>query len=499
MGIRICGVNGLALEDLTMFELLPSFIGYLLVLVMIAVYAGTRTSNMNEYSIGGRSLSSPVTALSAGASDMSGWLLLGLPGAIYVAGLVESWILVGLVVGAWINWTYVANRLRVASTLYGDAITIPQFLALRTGASSKLLAIVASIALIVFFTVYVSAGFVAGAKLFQTVLGIEYLWGLLIGVAVVMTYTAIGGFLAVSWTDTFQAILMVVVLVAVPTIALSMDPANYNITTESNFPLAVPTEDTWNWGAYSVVGVVGLLAWGLGYFGQPHILARFMAIREPDAVRSARAIGMSWMLLASVGAVAVGYAAIVVYPSLPDEELALILLSNFVLNPWVAGIVVAAILAAVMSTVDSQLMVVSTVLVNDVANPQSKQLLYSRVCVIGVAVVAALFALDPESRIFDIVSLAWAGIGSSFGTCIIFSLFYRGTTSNSLVAAILTGMAVTIVWHYLKGGIFDVYELLPAFACASLVLYCVARAFPEPHAENLFERLEERLGLRTTP
>ena len=479
-----------------MYELLPSFIGYLLVLVMIAIYAGTRTSNMNDYSIGGRSLSSSVTALSAGASDMSGWLLLGLPGAIYVSGLVESWILVGLVVGAWINWTYVANRLRTASTLYGDAITIPQFLALRTGATSKSLAIVASIALIVFFTVYVSAGFVASAKLFESVLGIEYMWGLLIGVAVVMTYTAIGGFLAVSWTDTFQALLMMVVLVAVPTIALSFD-----LSVDTNFTGAVveSTQDTGNWGAYSVIGVIGLLAWGLGYFGQPHILARFMAIREANALRSARAIGMSWMVLSSVGAVAVGYAAIMLFPVLPDEELALIVLSEIVLSPWIAGIVVAAILAAVMSTVDSQLMVVSTVLVNDVVNPQAKQLLYSRACVIAVALVAALFALDPNSRIFDIVSLAWAGIGSSFGSCVIFSLFYRKTTSKSLIAAIVTGMVVTILWHYLEGGIFDVYELLPAFAAASLALYIVARAFPDPEATSLFERLEEELGLRTTP
>ena len=477
-----------------MYELLPSFIGYLLILVMIAIYAGTRTSNMNDYSIGGRSLSSSVTALSAGASDMSGWLLLGLPGAIYAAGLVESWILVGLVVGAWINWTYVANRLRVASELYGDAITIPQFLALRTGATSKTLAIVASIALIVFFTVYVSAGFVASAKLFESVLGIEYMWGLLIGVAVVMTYTAIGGFLAVSWTDTFQALLMMVVLIAVPAIALS-----FNLSAESSFTgeTVAATQNTWNWGSYSVLGVIGLLAWGLGYFGQPHILARFMAIREASAMRSARAIGMSWMVLSSVGAVAVGYAAIVLFPVLPDEELALIVLSELVLSPWIAGIVVAAILAAVMSTVDSQLMVVSTVLVNDVVNPQAKQLLFSRVCVIAVALVAALFALDPNSRIFDIVSLAWAGIGSSFGSCVIFALFYRGTTSKSLIAAIVTGMVVTIVWHYLKGGIFDVYELLPAFVFASLALYIVARAYPEPEASKLFEELEKRLGLRT--
>ena len=479
-----------------MYELLPSFIGYLLVLVMIAIYAGTRTSNINDYSIGGRSLSSSVTALSAGASDMSGWLLLGLPGAIYVAGLVESWILVGLVIGAWINWTYVANRLRVASTLYGDAITIPQFLALRTGATSKTLAIVASIALIVFFTVYVSAGFVASAKLFESVLGIEYMWGLLIGVAVVMTYTAIGGFLAVSWTDTFQALLMMVVLIAVPAIALSFD---LNVESSFSGEAVAATQATWNWGAYSILGVIGLLSWGLGYFGQPHILARFMAIREANSMRSARAIGMSWMVLSSVGAVAVGYAAIMLFPVLPDEELALIVLSEVVLSPWIAGIVVAAILAAVMSTVDSQLMVVSTVLVNDVVNPRAKQLLFSRICVIAVALVAAIFALDPNSRIFDIVSLAWAGIGSSFGSCVIFSLFYRGTTSKSLIAAIVTGMVVTIVWHYLEGGIFDVYELLPAFVLASLALCIVAGAFPEPEASSLFEKLEERLGLRATP
>lgn len=477
-----------------MFELLPSFTGYLLVLVLIAIYASTRTSTMNDYSIGGRSLSSSVTALSAGASDMSGWLLLGLPGAIYVAGLVESWILVGLIVGAWINWTYVANRLRIASTLYGDAITIPQFLSFRTGATSKSLVIVASVALIVFFTVYVSAGFVASAKLFESVLGIDYSWGLLIGVAVVMTYTAIGGFLAVSWTDSFQALLMMVVLVAVPAFALSFD-----IQAEPSFTGITASQVLWNWEAYSIIGVIGLLAWGLGYFGQPHILARFMAIRDASALKSARAIGMTWMVLASVGAVAVGYAAIVVFPALPDAELALILLSDVVLFSWIAGIVVAAILAAVMSTVDSQLMVVSTVIVSDVANPKTKQLLYSRVCVVAVTVVAALFALDPESRIFDIVSLAWAGIGSSFGSCVLFALFYRRTTSKSCIAAILAGMVVTIVWHSLEGGIFDVYELLPAFACASLALYIVARAFPEPHASHLFEQLEEKLGLRTTP
>lgn len=477
-----------------MLELLPTFIGYLIVLVAIAVYAGFRTSNMQDYSIGGRSLSSSVTALSAGASDMSGWLLLGLPGAIYLTGLVEGLILIGLVAGAWVNWTYVANRLRIASTLYGEAITVPQFLALRTAAKTKTLAIVASIVLIVFFTVYVSAGFIASAKLFESVLGVEYLLGLAIGVAIVMTYTAIGGFLAVSWTDAFQALLMMVVLVAVPTLALNMDLS----ATEQSVDA---TRDIWNWEEYSFLGVLGLLSWGLGYFGQPHILARFMAIRDPQAIPTARTIGMSWMILASVGAVAVGFAAMSALPLLEDNETALIYLSDLVLSPWIAGIVIAAILAAVMSTVDSQLMVVSTVLVNDVANPDSKQLLYSRLSVILVATIAAVLALDRESRIFDVVAFAWAGIGSSFGSCILFSLFYRETTSKGLIGAIVTGTLTTIVWHYLEGGIFDVfdvYALLPAFVLASGALVLISNFQPDTSSIDRFEELQDSLPSRTT-
>ncbi len=474
-----------------MLELLPTFVGYLIVLVAIAVYAGMRTSTMQDYSIGGRSLSSSVTALSAGASDMSGWLLLGLPGAIYLTGLVEGWILIGLVVGAWINWTYVANRLRIASTLYGEAITIPQLLSLRTAAKTKMLPIVASIVLIIFFTVYVSAGFIASAKLFESVLGVEYLLGLSIGVVIVMTYTAIGGFLAVSWTDAFQALLMMVVLVVVPTMALNLDLSAAGASVDA-------TRDIWNWEAYSFLGVLGLLSWGLGYFGQPHILARFMAIRNPQAIPTARTIGMSWMVLSSVGAVAVGFAAMTALPLLEDKETALIYLSDLVLSPWIAGIVIAAILAAVMSTVDSQLMVVSTVLVNDVANPSSKLLLYSRLSVVLVAAIAAMLALDQESRIFDVVAFAWAGIGSSFGSCVLFSLFYRETTSNALVGAIVTGTATTIIWHYLKGGIFDVYELLPAFLLASGALVLISKLKPDEEAIERYEKLEESLPSRTT-
>ena len=470
-----------------MLELLPTFIGYLVVLIAIAIYAGTRTTNLNDYSIGARSLSSSTAALSAGSSDMSGWLLLGLPGAIFATGLVEIWIVVGLIAGAWLNWTFVANRLRVASTLFGDAITIPQFLALRTAATNKSLAIVASLALIVFFTIYVSAGFIAGGKLFETVLGIDYIWALVIGGSIVMVYTVVGGFLAVCWTDAFQALLMLVVLIAVPMLALGFEsePNSVNLATET----------LWNWSEYSVLGVLGLLSWGLGYFGQPHILARFMAIHDANAVGSARTIGMSWMILACVGAVAVGYAAMHVVPNLEDPETALIVLSEMVLNPWIAGIIVAAILSAVMSTVDSQLMVLSTVLVNDVLNPSKRQLMYSRMCVIVVALAAAACALNPDSQIFGTVSLAWAGIGSSFGACILFSLFYRGTTSESLLAAIVAGTVVTIIWHHLEGSIFDVYALLPAFCAACIVLYAVARAYPNQEAEQRFEQLERKLEL----
>ena len=474
-----------------MHGLLTAFIAYLVALFLVALYANYRTKSMTDFAIGGRSISSPVAALSAGASDMSGWLLLGLPGAIYLSGLVELWIVIGLVVGALLNWSFVAKRLRVASVVWGDATSIPHVLRLRVAANGPLLEIVAAVAIVIFFTIYISAGFIAGAKLFESVFNLDYAWALLLGAFIVLCYTALGGFLAVSWTDTFQALLMMLVLVIVPILAFSVGSPNVNVN--------ATTPPVWDAGAYGVLSVIGLLAWGLGYFGQPHILKRFMALRSPDDARAARTIGMSWMVISCIGAVAVAYAGLHLLPRIEDEETILIKLSEVLLNPWIAGIVIAAIMAAAMSTVDSQLMVITTSIVNSRWLNDRAALFVNRIGVIAVGTIAVLLALDPDSKIFGTVSLAWAGIGASIGPCVLFSLFYRKTTGPALIAGILVAIVVVPIWNeILSGGIFDIYALLPAFVLSSLVIWSVSYSWPNELAKKNFDEFIDRMDSGST-
>ena len=474
-----------------MHGLLTAFIAYLVALFLVALYANYRTKSMADFAIGGRSISSPVAALSAGASDMSGWLLLGLPGAIYLSGLVELWIVIGLVVGALLNWSFVAKRLRVASVVWGDATSIPHVLRLRVAANGPLLEIVAAVAIVIFFTIYISAGFIAGAKLFESVFNLDYAWALLLGAFIVLCYTALGGFLAVSWTDTFQALLMMLVLVIVPILAFSVGGPNVNVN--------ATTPPVWDAGAYGVLSVIGLLAWGLGYFGQPHILKRFMALRSPDDARAARTIGMSWMVISCIGAVAVAYAGLHLLPRIEDEETILIKLSEVLLNPWIAGIVIAAIMAAAMSTVDSQLMVITTSIVNSRWLNDRAALFVNRIGVIAVGTIAVLLALDPDSKIFGTVSLAWAGIGASIGPCVLFSLFYRKTTGPALIAGILVAIVVVPIWNeILSGGIFDIYALLPAFVLSSLVIWSVSYLWPNELAKKNFDEFIDRMDSGST-
>ena len=474
-----------------MSGLYTAFIAYLIALFLVAVYANHRTKSMSDFAIGGRSISSPVAALSAGASDMSGWLLLGLPGAIYLSGLVELWIVIGLVVGALLNWSLVAQRLRVASVTWGDATSIPHVLRLRVAAKGPLLEIVAAVAIVVFFTIYISAGFIAGAKLFESVFNLDYTWALLLGAFIVLCYTALGGFLAVSWTDTFQALLMMLVLVVVPILAFSVGNPNENLNTT--------TPPVWDANAYGILSVIGLLAWGLGYFGQPHILKRFMALKNPEDARTARAIGMSWMVISCLGAVAVAYAGLHLLPRIADEETILIKLSEILLNPWIAGVVIAAIMAAAMSTVDSQLMVITTSIVNSRWLSDRTALFVNRIGVIVIGTIALLLALDPESKIFGTVSLAWAGIGASIGPCVLFSLFYRKTTGPALILGILVAIVVVPIWkEWLSGGIFDVYALLPAFLLSSIVIWIVSRLWPDELAQAHFDEFMKQVRSSST-
>ena len=438
------------------------FVLYFLVVAAIALRAWQRTRSNADYVIGGRALSAPVAALSSGASDMSGWLLLGLPGAVFLAGLGEAWIVVGLVCGAWGSWRLVAPRLRADSERLQGAVTLPQFLARSVVAKTALPALVATVLVLLFFAIYTAAGFVAGAKLFEATLGLDYQTALWLGVGVVLAYTMLGGFLAVCWTDVFQAVLMLAALVTVAALAFAHAP-----------PAA--SGDASAAAGMSALAVVSALAWGLGYFGQPHILARFMAIDDAGSVPRARRINLTWMVLAGAAAVAVGWAGRGHFGAdgLADAETVFIELARDLLAPWLAGVVVAGILAAVMSTVDSQLLVAATALVEDVARPRfarlpdSRALLFSRITVAIIAVIAGTLAADPDNAVLDLVAYAWAGLGASFGPAVLACLLWRRTTEAGVVAGMVAGATVTVAWHHFEGGVFDLYELLPAFAAAT--------------------------------
>lgn len=457
------------------------FIGYLAVIAAIGIYALRRTRTAGDYVIGGRRLSAPVAALSAGASDMSGWLLLGLPGAVYLSGIGEAWIVIGLACGAWTCWRTVAPRLRSFSEQLDGAVTLPQFFARRVAARSRLPGIVATLLVLFFFAIYTAASFVAGAKLFEQTLGIDYAAALWIGVAVVLIYTVLGGFLAVSWTDFFQALLMATALVLVAALAL-LAPAAASGGGELG---------TYTLGA---LGTIGAVAWGLGYFGQPHVLARFMAIDSPRSAPRARRINIVWMSIAGAAAVAVGIGGSrYLGGGLDDPETVFIVLAGELLPAWAAGIVVAGILAAVMSTVDSQLLVASTALVEDVARPlwktldDRRALALSRATVAAIALAAGALAMDPASQVLGMVAYAWAGLGASFGPAVLACLFWRRTTSASLVAGMLCGAAVTVLWRHLEGGIFDLYEIVPACIAASIAIAVCGRGAGD--AEAVFRRL----------
>lgn len=465
------------------------FIGYLAIVAAIAFYATRRTSTAHDYVIGGRSLSAPVAALSAGASDMSGWLLLGLPGAVFALGLGEAWIVVGLVCGAWANWRLVAARLRTDSEQLQGAVTLPQFFARRVGARTRAPAMVATLLVLFFFAVYTAAGFVAAAKLFEAVLGLDYALALWIGVGLVLVYTALGGFLAVSWTDFVQALLMLLSLTVVALLAFVHAPAEA-------VAVAVP--------GIGALALIGALAWGLGYFGQPHVLARFMAIDAAASVRRARRINLLWMSLAGAAAIAVGASGRGYFGAgLDDPETVFIALAGELLAPWIAGIVVAGVLAAVMSTVDSQLLTAATALVEDVVRPaaaslQDKHLLLaSRATVVVIALVAGAIAADPNSQVLSMVAYAWAGLGASIGPAVLACLYWRRTTEAGLVAGMLLGATTTVLWRELSGGVFDLYEIVPAFAAALLGIgVCGWRRDDrgDASAAAIFDRLAKQRG-----
>ena len=372
--------------------LLITFVAYLALVLYLGVKAYQRTHNLGDYILGGRKLGPVVTALSVGASDMSGWLLLGLPGAIYLAGVREIWIGLGLLAGAWFNWLFVARPLRIYSEFANNSLTLPDYFENRFQDKTRLLRLLSAAVILLFFTFYTASGLVGGAILFANSFGMDYFLALYLGAFIIVSYTFVGGFLAVSWTDAIQASLMLAALLITPAVVVldAGGPAAMWSQMES-----VTTGSTDLFNGIGMLGIVSLLAWGLGYMGQPHILARFMAAESPARLVPARRIAMSWMVVVLIGSVTTGLAGMVHFAEQPLEnpETVFISLSQTLFNPWVAGIITAAILSAIMSTIDSQLLVSSSVISEDFyrvfVRPQASDrelLVVSRVAVISIAI-----------------------------------------------------------------------------------------------------------------
>ncbi len=481
-----------------------TFAIYILAMVGIGFTAWMRTRSFDDYILGGRSLGSFVTALSAGASDMSGWLLLGLPGALYATGLSEAWIAIGLVIGAWCNWKYVAAPLRLYTERSQNALTLPDYFTHRFEDRSRILRVISAVVILVFFAVYCASGIVAGARLFESVFAVPYAQALWYGAAATILYTLIGGFLAVSWTDTVQATLMIFALVLTPIVVI-------NVSGGFDASLALiaqvdPKRLQWL-GAGGWLAVVSSMAWGLGYFGQPHILARFMAAESPRTIVAARRIGMTWMVLCLLGAMAVGFFGIAYFSGHPEQKAAMgdnperifIALAPMLFNPWVAGILLSAILAAIMSTLSCQLLVCSSALTEDFykgflrpSASQTELVWVGRLAVLGVAILAIWMASNPDSRVLGLVSYAWAGFGAAFGPVVLFSLLWKRTTRNGALAGILVGAVTVIVWKQLNTGL---YEIVPGFVLASLAILLVSLVDrpPSPQAQAIFDAVHDEL------
>ncbi|MCW4384940.1 sodium/proline symporter PutP [Salinibacterium sp. SYSU T00001] len=457
---------------------------YFALMLLIGWFAFRRTKNLDDYMLAGRGLRPGVAALSAGASDMSGWLLMGLPGAIYVAGLVEAWIAIGLTIGAWLNWKFVAPKLRAYTEVAGNSITIPSFIERRVRDNTRVLRVVGGVIILAFFTFYVSSGMVAAGIFFESTFGAPYLLGMFLVGGITVLYTLFGGFLGASLTDVAQGLLMFAALLVIPIVAVITmgGPADTVASIEAIDPdlMSLVSGGT-------VVGIISAAAWGLGYFGQPHIIVRFMALRTPQEATAARRIGISWMILTSVGAIATGLIGIGYFAqnaeTLDDPETVFLRLSQILFHPFVAGLVLAAVLAAIMSTISSQLIVTSSALVEDLYRmvardsdaSQKSLVMLGRVGVLLVAIVAIVIALDRTSTILDLVGFAWAGFGASFGPVILLSLFWRKLTNWGAIAGLAVGAITVFIWGNLPIGEV-LYEIVPGFAFALIAAVVVSLA-----------------------
>ncbi|MGC9422288.1 sodium/proline symporter PutP [Vibrio sp.] len=474
------------------FAITTTFIIYLIMMLAIGVFAYQRTKNSADYFLGGRSLGPWPAALSAGASDMSGWLLLGLPGYAYAAGIEAFWLAGGLLLGTWANWLITAKRLRTYS-ITTDSLTLPEFLSRRFNDKSKLIQTISAFFILFFFLFYTSSGLVAGGKLFETVFGLDYTTAVIIGTICVVSYTLFGGFLAVSWTDLVQGLLMSAALLIVPITAMNGGFSQLDSDLSDINPQLLTLWNDVKGQPLSIIAILSLVGWGFGYFGQPHILARFKAARSNKDLTTARWIAVIWTALSMCGAMLVGLVGLVYVTNsgamqLDDGEKIFMLLVNAIFHPVIAGILLAAILAAIMSTADSQLLVSSSALAEDFYKQVFKQEASSedvvrvgRLAVILISIVALILAMTPDSSVLGLVSYAWAGFGAAFGPVLVLSLYWSRMNRNGALAGILVGGLTIVIWKQLAGGWFDVYEILPGiiFSTAAIVLVSFLTGEPE--------------------
>ncbi len=468
---------------------------YFIAMFSIGIYAYSATKgDLTGFMLGGRNLNPAVTALSAGASDMSGWMLLGLPGAMYISGLSSAWIALGLTLGAYLNYLLVAPRLRVFTELLDDAVTIPEYFERRFDDRGHLIRILSSVVIIIFFAIYTTSGVVAGGKLFESSFGLNYELGLFITAGVVVAYSTFGGFLAVSTTDFVQGCIMFLALILVPIVTLNQ----IGSVAQTQYYLMELSPAMLTLGGGSLLGILSAASWGLGYFGQPHIIVRFMAIRSVREIKVARRIGMSWMIISLTGAIAVGLVGAAYIKSidgnLSDPETIFIFLSNTLFDPLVSGFLLAAILAAIMSTISSQLLVTSCSLTEDIYHTflrkkasDTELVLVGRLCIVAVALLAIFLAHDRDSSILSLVSNAWAGFGAAFGPVVLLSLFWARMTRQGALAGIVVGASVVLLWIYGDFTINNqtpsdyIYEIVPGFFAGVIAIVTVSLLTKSEH------------------
>ena len=492
-----------------------AFVLYLGFMVYIGLRSAKKNNSSMDFFLGGRKVGPWITALSAEASDSSAWLLMGLPGLCYLGGVKETfWTAVGLIVGTYLNWLFVAKPLRKCTISFGDSITIPEFFTNRFKDKTHLLTIISVFFFVLFFTIYTASGFVACAKLFNSVFGLKYHIGLVIGLVVILSYTILGGYLAVCTTDFIQGALIFVAFVFSAVIAVvSLGGPAEAMAKVSDFSVravngqfgAEMAEKFIANKSFSAMSVISALAWGLGYFGMPHIIIRFMGIRSNAEIKTARRVGTVWMVIAYIGTFIIGSLG-TVYLAGGDLANPLMILSGGaeetvfsatmqqMYPAFIAGLFLCAILAASMSTADSQLLSASSAVSLDIykglinKDADEKTVMnVSRITVLVIAAIAFVLSLNPASSIFGLVSYAWAGFGSTFGPLVILALFWRGMTNKGAIAGLIAGGVTVVLWHNLKGGIFNVYEILPGFIACLVFAVAVSLLDRNKNPEMLAE------------